>query len=193
MKKSRMVIIAVLLIALICGLFYWTIWSKDHTSPEQGELTEVERIITKDLGLNYPATPREVVKLYNRILDCYYDEKYTSEQFDGLTSQALALFDEELRANNPKLTYQQAVTANVEEFHNAKKTMTQTAVCASNDVQYREDDGDELAFVEASYFVKENNSYTKTFQTYVLRKDDEGQWKILAFFQTYPDSNEEED
>ena len=33
----------------------------------------------------------------------------------------------------------------------------------------------------ASYFMKEGNGYIKSREQYVLRKDDSGDWKILAY------------
>ena len=33
----------------------------------------------------------------------------------------------------------------------------------------------------ASYFVRDDEGYSKTAQEYILRKDQEGKWKILAF------------
>ena len=43
----------------------------------------------------------------------------------------------------------------------------------------------------ASYFVDENKSFTRTNQTYVLRKDNDGKWKILVFYQTEGDTEDE--
>lgn len=41
--------------------------------------------------------------------------------------------------------------------------------------------GAECAYVTASYFVKGKDGYTKTYQQYVLRQDEDGKWKILAY------------
>ena len=42
-------------------------------------------------------------------------------------------------------------------------------------------DGEESAIVQSSYFIKEKNSYSKTYQDYLLRKNEAGEWKILGF------------
>ncbi len=44
----------------------------------------------------------------------------------------------------------------------------------------------------ASYFVKEGNSYTRTYEEYVLRKDTNKQWKILGYQLTKGDSSDEQ-
>ena len=53
--------------------------------------------------------------------------------------------------------------------------------------------GDEIAYGTASYFIKNGSSYTKTYQKYVLRKDDDGDWKILTFYKIEGESSESDE
>ena len=46
----------------------------DIFSKKENVSTEVQNILSKDLEGNYPATVREVVRLYSRISKCYYNE-----------------------------------------------------------------------------------------------------------------------
>lgn len=103
MKKTGIVILTIALIAVICGSFYVVNDKSKRANQKEKVLTEVQRITTKDLDKNYPQTPREVVKLYNRIVKCYYGMQYSDEELDALTDQALKLFDDELAANNPRI------------------------------------------------------------------------------------------
>lgn len=64
-------------------------------------------------------------------------------------------------------------------------------VCDSNDVKYVTDNGSKIAYVKASYFMKEGSSYSKTYQEYVLRQDKEGCWRILTFYKIAADSDTE--
>ena len=41
----------------------------------------------------------------------------------------------------------------------------------------------------ASYFMDENKSYSRANQMYVLRKDDDGKWKILGFYELEGDAS----
>lgn len=182
MKKTWVVAIAVVVIALLCGGFYWFNQKYGGNSTEK-ELTKVQKIITKDLEKDYPETPREVIKLYNRIITCYYGEEYTEEEFVQLAEQALCLFDEELLEINPRDTYIASVQQDVNEYKDRKKTISQSSVCDTAEVRYVTDNQDKIAYVTASYFIKEGNSYSKTYQEYVLRKDENGKWKILTFYQ----------
>lgn len=63
-----------------CGTFLVYCGEKGNSAENNDDLTEVEKVITKNLEKNYPETPREVVKFYNRIITCFYDEEYTDDE-----------------------------------------------------------------------------------------------------------------
>ncbi len=191
MKKTGIVIIALVVIIGICGAFYAVNENSKKESQKEASLTEIQKITTKDLDSNYPQTPREVVKFYNKIVDSYYKDQYTDDELDALADQALKLFDDELVQNNPKDSYKTSIVADVKNYKDQGKTIAQTDVCDSNDVKYVTDNGDSIAYVTASYFIKQDNSYSKTYQEYVLRKDSEGRWKILTFYKIASDSDTE--
>ena len=190
MKKVRIVIIAVVLVGLVCGGFYYMSSKKDVSVENKTELTTLDKLILKDLESNYPSTPRAVVKLYNQIITCYYSAEFKDDEFEKLVDQALLLFDDELKAKNPKDEYMKTLSNEIEEYKTKNKTISQTAVCSSNDVLYRNDNGDEIAYVNASYFIKEGKEHVKTYEQYVLRKDEKGNWKILGYYEIEEDPAE---
>ena len=59
-------------------------------------------------------------------------------------------------------------------------------------MKYTNDKGDEIAYVTASYFIKAGNSYEDTDEMYVLRKDEDGKWKILVYYQIEPAQSEDD-
>lgn len=195
MKKAGIIIAALLCACLVCGGFYLV---KDRSQSHSGEdmkLTKVQKIIMKDLDNNYPETPRAVVKLYNQIIMAYYGREYSEEEFEKLASQARLLMDDALLENNPEDRYKQAVKNEVTDYKNRSRTIRQTDVCDTNEVQYLTDksNGDKLAYVTASYFVQEKEEFDKTYQKYVLRQDSEGKWKILNYYQIKGDSSEQDE
>ena len=190
-QKTSRVIVAVLAIALIVGAYYYFAVYRSVSAEDNVELTEVQKVITKDLETNYPATPREVVKLYNRIQECFYNETYTDEELYALGDQARMLFDEELLENNPRDGYFSALKSDIADFQAKSKTIMSSDVCDSNDVHFQTVDGDECAYVTAAYFLDEDKSYSRTKQMYVLRKDEDGNWKILVFYRIEGDSSNE--
>ena len=190
-QKTSRIIVAVLAIALIVGAYYYFAVYRSVSAEDNVELTEVQKVITKDLETNYPATPREVVKLYNRIQECFYNETYTDEELYALGDQARMLFDEELLENNPRDSYFSALKSDIADFQAKSKTIMSSDVCDSNDVHFQTVDGDECAYVTAAYFLDEDKSYSRTKQMYVLRKDEDGNWKILVFYRIEGDSSNE--
>lgn len=190
-KKGRVVIIAIICIAVILGAFWQITRSREASVEDTVELTEVQKVITRDLDANYPETPREVVKTYNRIISCFYDQSYTDDELYDLGYQARKLFDAELLESNPEDTYFDALKADIAEYKETDKTIVSSSVCDSNDVKYQTVDGDECAYVTASYFINESKKYSRTNQTYVLRKDEDGKWKILVFYKTEGESQNE--
>ncbi len=190
-QKTIKGLVAVLVVLLIVGGYYYFAVYRSTSAEDNVELTEVQKVITKDLVANYPATPREVIKFYNRIQECFYNETYTDDELYALGDQARMLFDEELLANNPRDDYFRALKADIDEFHAESKTIMSSDVCDSNDVQQQTIDGDECAYVTASYFLDGSKSYSRTNQMYVLRKDEDGNWKILVFYQIEGDSSNE--
>ena len=117
MKKRNVVrvILALVVIGLVVGVYYYFTVQKRASVEDAVELTEVQKVITKDLDANYPATPREVVKYYNRIVKCFYNETYTEDELYELGDQARKLFDEELLENNPRESYFDALKADIED------------------------------------------------------------------------------
>lgn len=195
MKKVGVVIAALVCVVLVCGGFWLIKNHADANSGDDVQLTKVQKIIVRDLENNYPETPREVVKLYNQIITAYYEDEYTDKEFESLASQARLLMDDELLANNPEQDYKDAVRSDVADYERRSRTIRQTSVCSTNEVLFLTDqsNGDELAYVTASYFVKEKKQFDKTYQKYVLRKDAQGRWKILNYYQIEGDSSEEDD
>ena len=192
MKKAGVIIAALLCIGVICGAFFFAKQKTESSHNRDVELTEVQKLITKNIDDNYPPTPREVVKLYNRIITAYYKEDYTIDELSQLADQTLKLFDDELLAVNDKESYFMALKADIDDYARRERYIAQSSVCDSRDVLTKTIDGDEIAYVTSSYFVREGTNYAKTYHMYVLRQDDEGKWKILVFYQIEGDSSEDD-
>ena len=66
MKKTGILIIALALIVVICGAFYAVNEKSKKENQKETVLTEIQKVTTKDLDRDYPQTPREVIKFYNK-------------------------------------------------------------------------------------------------------------------------------
>lgn len=194
MKNVKYVVLAIACICVICaGFFFFSEGNKEN----EKNLTEIEKVIVKDLDSNYPKTPREVVKFYNKIVECYYGDEATEKQLNDLVDQMLCIMDEDLLLVNPRDTYYNSVVSDINQYKTEKKQLVSTDVCDSNDVKYVTDDkdgdteSDKLAYVNASYFMNEDGKFGYTYQQFVLREDEDGRWKILTFYQVEGDESDD--
>ena len=195
MKKAKYAIIAIALVCIICTGFYFV--SKGQQTDEK-QLTDIEKVILKDLEKDYPKTARSVMTLYNRILKGYYGGEATDAQIEKLADQMLCLLDEDLLLVNSRDEYLASVKADVKKYKAEKTVLLSTDVADSNDIKYINDkkegttEVDELAYVKASYFTRTDGSFNTTNQEFVLRKDDEGRWKIISFYEIEGDSSNDD-
>ena len=191
MKNKRVIIIAAICIVLIVGGFF-IFTNRTQKNPEDVELTTVQQIITKDLAGNYPKTPREVIKTYNEIITCFYNEECTDEEIEKLNERVLLLLDEELLANNPKNEYIKNLKTEISDHKAKGKTIISYNLSSSNEIEFRTVDERECAYVDCSYFIKDKKGYSKSYMTYVVRKDENNEWKILVFYQSEGDTSDGE-
>lgn len=192
MKKALRVVVSIAIcVGLVCGYYYYLLHRNENKTEETTEqTTEVEKIIQKDFEKNYPKTPREVVKWYNRIITAFYGEEYTDDELEDMADQVRMLMDDELLSYNPRDTYIKNLKADIEDYKTRKKTIVQSSVSDSNDITYATVQGDYCAYVDAYYFSREASDYSRTYEEFVLRKDDDGHWKILTFRLMEGDYNE---
>ena len=105
MRQRVRFIITIALLCVVGVLVYYRYSnntpSKSNNSEEnETTISEVDRLINKDLENGYPITAREVVNLFTRIQKCYYNEEYTQDELVSLSYMATKLFDEELLTVN---------------------------------------------------------------------------------------------
>ena len=65
MKNTKFMIIIVVCVCVILGGYYYLTNRNNAKEEENITLTEIQELTTKNLDKNFPATPREVVKLYS--------------------------------------------------------------------------------------------------------------------------------
>lgn len=163
----------------------------DRTSAGDDTLTtEVEKLAEKDLELGYPATPTEVMKLFGRINQCMYNSVMDDEDFDQLLTQLRMLYSTTLLDQNSFEEQKDDLKAEVDEFMDSKRKIANYTVDKSSSVKYRTIEGKECAYIQLAFFMSENGKYSKSFQDYILVKENDD-WKILAFKKNVKEEEEE--
>ena len=116
MGKKAKPIIVIVIMALLVGGYYFYLSNKVESNESKEVVTAVQNVILKDLDKNYPPTPKEVVKYYSEISKCLYNEAYTDEQLEKMADKLLAIYDDELVANNPKEEYIKSLKKDIDKF-----------------------------------------------------------------------------
>lgn len=185
MKKKSGVILLIVIAVLIVGAFTFVAFRTPKTVEDVTDVTEKDELMNRNIDVNYPATPREVMKLYNRYLLCLYGVEggeLSSEELNALGKKMRGMYDEELLEGNPEETNLSSLSQELAAFRSNGKVMIQANICGSNEVEFIEVKGSQGALLQASYFIKKGKEeFSRTYQQFLLRKDESGKWKILGF------------
>ncbi len=174
-------VVLLLLIVSMVGYYYYLSNKSKQTEEKIPKITVVQELISRNLVDNYPPTPKEVIKYYSDITKCYYGEEYTSEELEQLAINARTLYDDELIANNDWNKYIMDLQKDIEEFKEESVRISSYSVSASTDVDYFSEDGFDFARLHCIYNMSNGSAKQPIDEVYLLRKDDDGHWRILGW------------
>ncbi len=186
-KSSKMIGMIVLAGVIVLGVFLAlnrrpddSVFTKDNKTN-----TEAQNILAKDIDRNYPATVREVVRLFSRISKCYYNEEISEKEFKELAAMQQKLFDEEFLEINPLEDFTNELYAEIQVAKKNKESMVVYAVQKQSSVNTWNDGENNFSSIIAS-FTMTGETYTKTYEEFLLREDADGRWKIVGWRLTDP-------
>ena len=182
MKKSatRGTVIIIIAILLVVG-YYAYLSNKSKVIKDEATLSFVESTLSRNLESNYPPTPKEVLRYYNELQKCIYNEECTDEQMEALVLKLRELLDQDLLAQNSLAMHTIRLEQEVKEFKEKKRKITAMAVSSSANVIYDTVDGYECAKLNCDYNVMEDGKSNPTTQVFLLRKDADRKWKIFGW------------
>lgn len=178
-KSTLITTVVMLLIAALVVYAFVQVKKRGDKGAQNVEKTEVQKILDRDMEGNYPANAREVVKFYNRIIKCFYNEELSEEQLNGLAGQIRYLFDVELLKLNPKELYLENLKADIASYKEAERTIINVTVQDYSDIRFETKGEDKTASLLCYYLMKEDKDSRKSYIRYYLREDEEGKWRIL--------------
>ena len=185
MAGKKGIIIFFVLLLLIVGYFYYLsnrpVSQPEETVPEIEVMTATQRVLARDLSINYPPTPREVVKYYSEITQCFYNEEITDDDIYALGMKARELYDAELVANQTEADYIDSLKFDIQDFRSKKRTIASYEPSSSLDVETFSEDGFEWARLYCNYGVKQGEILYNSNTVFILRKDDTGHYKIYGW------------
>lgn len=175
------IIILVVLVCLIIGYYFYLSNKELPKKEDTGGLTAVQEVLTRNLAENYPATPKEVVKYFGEITTCFYNEEYTEDELKELAFKIRELYDTELASNQTDEVYLNNLKYDIERFKKDSYTISSFATAASTDVDYYTADGYDFAKINCVFTLRQGKAVSPTNERFLLRKDDNGHWKIYGW------------
>lgn len=198
-QKTMGTVVLMLIIVFAVAIGFWRIMEDKREKAQEQEFIEssnkeVNEVLKKDFDVNYPSTPREVMKNYSRINSCVYNYDDLSEkELIALTQQMRKLFDEELLASNPLDAQLEDLKADINEYQKANRTISNYVIDKDSTIIKKKVKDRDCASVNVSYLLHEGKGYAKTYEQFLLRKDDKNHWKILGWKLNQEDNSSKEE
>lgn len=184
MKNSggvKLIVIGIILAALVIGYFYYVSNKGKEAQEEDVQSTQVQVVLMRDLDKNYPPSPKEVVKYFNEISKCFYNEKYTEEELEQLAVKIQGIYDAELIANKTQEQYLKDLKSDIEDMKTNDCTISSYQVSASTDVELFTEGSDSCARLYCTYSIRQKTNIVQTQAVFILRQDEDKHWKILGW------------
>lgn len=178
-KKIGKPLIFTLTALAVIGLFYFFSRREIDNNEKIAADNVITKLISRDLELNYPSTPKSVVALYSDIISVLYKEDCSEDQVEALAKQARGLFDEELLQLNEYEGYMDRLEAELKLYEDADRYISGYEIEDGYNIEYIKTKDDSYARVAVKYYVREGKDIKNVYEEYTLREDEEGNWKIL--------------
>ena len=184
MKKSsgvKIIIIGIILAVIVVGYFYYTANKVDEIMEEDVQSTLVQTVLLRNLEKNYPPSPNEVVKYFNEVIKCFYNEKYADDELYELAMKAQGIYDDELIANKTQEQYLEDLKSDIAEKKQNDCAISSYQLAASTDVEYFTEGGASCARLYCTYSIRQGTGMLQTRMVFILRQDEKKHWKILGW------------
>ncbi|MBP3468411.1 MAG: hypothetical protein J6K26_02710 [Lachnospiraceae bacterium] len=182
----KTIIIVLVMVGLIVSYYLYLSSRTEDGLPKDEEqiveeMTPVQELLVRADYREYPATPVQVLKYYNEVTSCFYNEEYSENELDQLALLARSLYDPELVRNQTQEDYLSKLRDDIAVFKAGNITIYNYSITPATDVEYFEYEGYECARLYCIYNLKSGTYYQSSKQVFIMRKDSEGHWKILGF------------
>ncbi len=173
-------IIGLVLIGLVLGYFYYLSVRKGGDESDEVEISPVQEVLLRNLDKSYPPSPREVLKYYGQLVQCFYGEEYTEEEFEQLAAKVMELYDDELAGNQTPEQYLENLRWDVDQWKEKETKVSSYSLPSSTDVDFFTEDGYSWARLYFGMNLRKGTQLDVINAVYLLRKDDQCHWKVYG-------------
>lgn len=185
MKRSGitgLVVFGVVLVVIVIGYAFHINRKAAQDEERVVESTAVQKVLMRDLERNYPPTAKEVVKYFAEITKCFYNEDYTDEELVQMAQKIQGIYDTELIENKSQEDYMTDLRAEIADMKKSNSTISSYVLSSSVDVEEFVENGYSCARLYCTFNVKQGtNGTVRSMEQFILRKDEDGHWKILGW------------
>lgn len=181
----KFIIMIVIMAGLVIGYYYHlsnrNVPTQEESVSEDGRLTKTQEVLVRNLETNYPQTPREVVKYFSEITQCFYNEEHSDAEIEALGRKAREIYDQELLDNQSELDYLNSLKNDINEYRANNRTIVSYTPSSSVDVEDFYKDGYDCARLYCLYGIKQGELLYNTNMVFILRKDENSHYKIMGW------------
>ncbi|MCI6553689.1 MAG: hypothetical protein MR430_09195 [Lachnospiraceae bacterium] len=178
----KLLLIGCILVALLVGFYYYVSRKMGVESTRETEtITQTQQVLLRNLEAHYPPSPKEVVKYYCDITQCFYNEENEDAQVRELALQIRKLYDRELVANQTEEEYIQNLISDIASMKQNGLVISSYSTSSSTDVEYFSQDGFEWARLYCSFSIRQGSTLINSNEQFLLRLDENGHWKIYGW------------
>ncbi len=183
-KGVRGMLVFLVLLAMLAG-YYFYLSNKAEKDGEETATTKTQEVLLRDLSRNYPASPKEVLRYYSEVLQCMYNEEYSEKELEQLAERAMEICDEDLVSFQSE-EYVKRLQEDVQAYKSQGVQISSYKTSNSTDVEYFSKDGRECASLFCTYTLRMGTNLQTIEEVFILRKDEEGHWKIFGWDEAEP-------
>ncbi len=177
----RVIVVVCILAAMALGFYYYISHMDKRGGEDEVTITKSQQVLSRNLTSNYPASPKEVVKYYCEITQCFYNESHTEEEVEALAMKIRELYDAELVESQEKEKYLESVKVDILSMAGNGMTVSSFGLPSSTDVEYFSSNGDDWAKMYCNFNIRQETKMLNTIEQFLLRKDEDGRWKIYGW------------
>ena len=187
-KKSSVggtIVFILLLAAVILGVYLSLIRDKNKTSAEVDvKFSEADKLISRDLETDYPATVREVMVYYSKITKCLYSDDISDSQLIELTDKIRGMYSDELLEQNDRTEMIGLIRGEIKKYQANKMSIQSYNVEESGEIVHYKNENPPRAVVDVYFTIKHDEKeiyFERAYEEFVLAQDSDYKWKILGW------------
>lgn len=185
------VIVSILVIA--CLAVYVVISNQTKQTTSGDDASEVEKLLSYDFEEDYPKTVKETVRLHCRYMKCAYNNEFAEDELSQMNKQVRNLYDQELLDYNEEDAQLDALKQDIQYYVDNKQKIVSYSYGEDSQIEYNTEDQIDYAKIRVTVLLRVDSAPGEAEEEYILRKNDQGQWKILGWQAVNKNSNDKGD